>query len=427
MNATDITIVGAGPYGLSIAAYLNGYGINYRIIGKPMQSWQTQMPKGMELKSAGLSSSLFDPEGQFTLPKYCADKGIPYADEGIPVTLETFTQYGLAFQKRFAPHLEEAHVTGLTRTSEGFEIRLDNGNTYFSRKVVVGVGLDYFRHIPEQLREIPQQYCTHSGQHYSLDKFRGKKVVVIGGGSSAIDMAVLLNEVGAKVQLVTRRPSVEFGAKEGNRTLWEKIRAPMSGVGPGWKNRMCTDLPGLFRFLPDTMRLRIVKEFLGPFGGWFVRERFKSIEAYYSHHLGSAKVKEDKIELRFFSVEGELDLIADHVIAATGYQTDIDRIGFIDKNLVSEISLIGKTPRLNGHFESSVPGLYFVGPATATSFGPVMRFAVGAGYTARKVSRHLARFYKHQPRSHSSSKPALAGGQFKVNDEPIMPKATQGD
>ena len=47
------------------------------------------------------------------------------------------------------------------------------------------------------------------------------------------------------------------------------------------------------------------------------------------------------------------------------------------------------TPILSRNFEASVPGLYFVGPASANSFGPLARFACGAGFTAKRLARHL--------------------------------------
>ena len=46
---------------------------------------------------------------------------------------------------------------------------------------------------------------------------------------------------------------------------------------------------------------------------------------------------------------------------------------------------------LNGSFESSVDGLYIVGPAAANSFGPLMRFMVGAEYVAPLVAGRIAR------------------------------------
>src|SRR5216684_8632385 len=90
----DVAIIGAGPYGLSVAAHLRGLGVPFRIFGRPMDSWLAHMPKGMMLKSDGFASNIYDPGGGFTLEKFCAQRGIEYANMGIPVRLDTFTAYG---------------------------------------------------------------------------------------------------------------------------------------------------------------------------------------------------------------------------------------------------------------------------------------------------------------------------------------------
>jgi hypothetical protein len=79
----DIAIVGAGPYGLSIAAHLNARAIRFRIFGSPMSGWATGMPCGMRLKSEGYASSLSDPESKFTLQDYCHQEEIPYSARGV--------------------------------------------------------------------------------------------------------------------------------------------------------------------------------------------------------------------------------------------------------------------------------------------------------------------------------------------------------
>src|ERR1700739_4804318 len=115
MNSSDVVIIGAGPYGLSIAAHLRARNVHFRIFGSPMRTWIEQMPKGMRLKSDGFASSLFEPDSKFTLEAYCREKGLPYADLGLPVPLETFVAYGLEFQKRFVPQLEQKSVVSLRR------------------------------------------------------------------------------------------------------------------------------------------------------------------------------------------------------------------------------------------------------------------------------------------------------------------------
>ncbi|MFC6519337.1 NAD(P)-binding domain-containing protein [Undibacterium arcticum] len=270
--ATDITIVGAGPYGLSIAAHLRERGANFRIIGSPMQSWLRKMPKGMLLKSEPFSSTLYDPGSTFTLRRFCKDQGLPYQEVGLPVSAETFSSYGIAFQKHLVPEVEDTHLVALKRCSAGFDLSMADGMSFTTRKVVLATGLDSYRHIPEPLAHLPRELLTHSADHHDLEQFRGRDVVVIGGGSSAIDVAALLHEGQANVQVIARKPTISFLPMDmPARSLLQHIRAPMSGVGPGWKGLLWTDAPWLYRYLFDHFRIRTAKNFLGPpaDGSWW--------------------------------------------------------------------------------------------------------------------------------------------------------------
>src|SRR5580700_3949129 len=106
-------IIGAGPYGLSVAAHLRRSGVPFRIFGRPMDSWLSHMPKGMMLKSDGFASNISDPGGEFTLKQFCDGRQIEYSDSDIPVRLDTFTAYGLAFRDKMVPELEEKLVDSL--------------------------------------------------------------------------------------------------------------------------------------------------------------------------------------------------------------------------------------------------------------------------------------------------------------------------
>ena len=85
------------------------------------------------------------------------------------------------------------------------------------------------------------------------------------------------------------------------------------------------------------------------------------------------------------------EVLTDHVIAATGYYPDISSVDFFSENLRSSIRTHAQMPVVSAKFESSVPGLYFVGLPAVDSFGPLMRFMVGAEYAAPRVARALAR------------------------------------
>jgi thioredoxin reductase len=391
--ATDITIVGAGPYGLSIAAHLREHRLNFRIIGSPMQNWLTRMPEGMLLKSVGFASTLYDPGRTFTLERFCIEHGIPYQDVGIPVALDTFCSYGLAFQKHLVPELEDERLVTLNRCEDGYELRMESGISFRSRRVVVATGIDYFRNMPQALSHLPAELCSHSAEHRDLAGFRNKDVAVVGSGASAIDIAVLLHEAQANVMLIARAPELKFGMEERHsRPLLQRVRAPMSGVGAGWKNRICTDVPWLYRYLPDRLRLRTVKRFLGPAAGWFMKQRAEAVPRILGCEIREARIAGRGVQLRLSAIDGnERHVSADHVVAATGYKTDVRLLPFLSLDILEQLRLIGLSPRLSAHFESSVPGLYFVGPIAATTFGPVMRFAVGAEFTCRRISSHLAR------------------------------------
>src|SRR5581483_9079420 len=141
---TDIAIIGAGPYGLSIAAHLRRQGIDYRIFGTPMHNWRTRMPQGMLLKSDGFASNLMAPGGDMMLAEYCAARGIPYADEGIPVAAKVFIAYGDAFQARYVPDLDRRQVVTETRTGERFSVEVDDGEIVGAAEVIVAIGISDF-------------------------------------------------------------------------------------------------------------------------------------------------------------------------------------------------------------------------------------------------------------------------------------------
>ncbi|SNS65553.1 Pyridine nucleotide-disulphide oxidoreductase [Noviherbaspirillum humi] len=404
---TDVTIVGAGPYGLSIAAHLRKYGVDFRIIGKPMHGWFANMPKGMLLKSAGFSSSLYDPDRSFPLRQYCKERGLPYEDIDFPIPLEIFCDYGLTFQKRFVPTLEEDNVAAITPSGHHYQIRLQGGEVFVTSRVVIAVGLDYFRHIPEELQSLPPELLSHSAENSNLQKYRGKEVAVVGSGSSASDIAILLHENQTKVQLIARKPQINFGSPwgDGARSFLNQLRLPISGIGPGWESKIWCEVPWIYRYLPNEKRSVYANRYLGPSGGWFMKERARDLAVLSGCELIDARVHDGRVQLELASMDGVHRYInVDHVIAATGYKADVGRIPFLSDVLVDRLKLIGRVPDLSVHFESSIPGLFFTGPIAATSFGPVMRFAVGANFASRNIAKHLARSQGRR-RSRNRQKP----------------------
>ena len=391
----DVVIIGAGPYGLSLAAHLRARGVDFRIFGNPMGFWLNHMPKGMRLKSEGFASFLYDPNSTFTLAHYCKREGLPYADIGLPVPLETFTRYGLEFQKKFVPGLENKLAISLERSSAGFQLKLEDGEIVAARRVVIAVGLTYYAYFPPILSSLPEQFVSHSSMHNTLDHFKGREVAVVGAGASALDLAALLHQAGALVHVVARKPVIRFHDPPEERppTLMERLRTPITGIGPGWKLFWCTNAPLAFRLMPERFRFDAVRRILGPAPCWFIKQQ---VVGKVSFHLGvtitEANTQNGRICLELTDNMGTTrTLVTDHVIAATGYRVDLRRLTFVNSDIQTGIRSVDQTPVLSSNFESSVPGLYFVGASAANTFGPLLRFAFGAGFTARRLSKHLAR------------------------------------
>ncbi|MHB8540550.1 MAG: NAD(P)-binding domain-containing protein [Candidatus Acidiferrales bacterium] len=395
----EIAIVGAGPYGLSIAAHFRRRGIPFRIFGRPMDSWLAHMPKGMMLKSDGFASNIYDPNNEFRLKDFCAERQIEYSDAGIPVRLETFAGYGLAFKERFVPELEERLVVSVNRSPGGFILRLDDGEVVATRRVVLAVGITHFEHVPASLAHLSAEFLSHSFRHHDLELFRGRGVVVIGGGASATDLAGLLKESGADVTLVARGTSLAFHTKSMGkpRSLWQRMRHPKSGLGPGLRSWFYSNAPLAFHILPQRIRLKAVQTHLGPAGGWFAKDkvmgRVPLLLGYVPEH---AEVQSGRVRLRLRSTDGPArEILTDHIIAATGYKVDIERLAFLSSEIRSRLTTVDGAPVLSRTFESSMPGLYFVGIASANSFGPVMRFAFGAGFAARRLTQAVTESFSH--------------------------------
>jgi cation diffusion facilitator CzcD-associated flavoprotein CzcO len=391
MNMTppqiDVAIIGAGPYGLSLAAHLKDRGAEFRIFGSPMRFWLDMAP-GISLKSFDFATNVYTPRKGYRFVEYCRDRNI---DSHEPCAMSLFSEYGLWAQRELVPEVEDVQVTHVVRQGDGFQLTLSTGEEVDARRVVVAVGLANFPRVPQELK-ISSSRISHTSQVHDYEQFRGMDVTVIGGGQSALEAAGLLTVHGATSRVLVRSTGGWFSGKlPPTRTLRERWSNPLTTLGPGRLNWVLANLPWLARYLPDDKRIRLTRKHLGPFGTWWVRDQIgDSVPILMKTRVVSAVDRGDRIALTVSGLEGEQELLTDHVIAGTGYEVDVDRIPFLDPALCSSITRIERAPRLSRNFQSSVDGLYFIGPAAAFSFGPLLRFACGAEFAAPRLSRHLA-------------------------------------
>ncbi|MCX4456039.1 NAD(P)-binding domain-containing protein [Streptomyces sp. NBC_01340] len=392
-----VAVIGAGPFGLSTAAHLRARGIPVRVFGQPMVSWRDHMPQGMLLKSTPVASSLDAPQPGHTIADYCDAAGIRrlVTDEDI-IPVETFIAYGEWFQQKLVPELERVRVVSVDRRGrEGFELKLDSGESFTARAVVVATGLYGLAHLPPELGgaaadgPTPTGPVSHSSQHHELSRFSGKELIVVGAGQSALETAALAAEAGARVRVVSRgKGRVAFGAPPWKQP---KLR-PESPFGRAWSLWALSYYPHPYRYLPAEARHYLVRRVLGPLGAWWLRDRFEGkVEVSEVSGIVRADVSDGRPVLSVQTLGGRSEeLSADHVIAATGYRVDIAAMDFLGHELRTALAVSRGTPKLGAGYRSSVPGLYFTGLPAAASYGPVMRFVCGTEFASPRLAKHLA-------------------------------------
>jgi thioredoxin reductase len=389
-SGTDVAIIGAGPYGLSLAAYLRARGAKYRIFGEAMRFW-LNMPVGINLKSLAFATNIAVPKSGYSFPEWCRQHGL---EDFEPCTMQSFSAYGLEMQKRFVPDVEEVLVTNVSLRGGGFELALSSGERLHSRKVVVCTGLSGLAQIPDVLRELGPDRMRHTFDISDYSVFRNKTVAVIGAGSSAIEAGALVHEAGGCSEIFVREQEAVFhGRTPRMRPLWESIKDPITVLGASRTSWVLQQLPLSVYMLPRERRTRFVKRYLGPASPWWIKDRvLGKVPIHVRHEVVEVGNTGQRVQLKMRDGEGGLrNLEVDFVIAGTGYDASVSRLRFLDPVILDRIHRIERAPTLNINFESSVPGLHFTGPLSFMCFGPLFRFVTGAEVTARRLARHLSR------------------------------------
>jgi len=386
----EVAIVGAGPYGLSVATHLRARGVGFRIFGQPMSFW-LQMPESINLKSFAFATNVYVPQRGFTFPEYCRARGL---EDEEPCSMASFAEYGLWVQRTLVPEAEPVNVSALEARENAFELTLEGGERVRARRVVMAVGLGHFPCVPRSVAHLPPELGSHSSEHTEFSRFAGKEVAVIGAGASAVEAAALVLEAGGKPLLLVRADELVFHTRMGlDRPLLERLRNPNSVLGPGRKSWVLEKFPMLLHHVPEARRVRFTRGYLGPAGPWWLRDRFfGKVDFRLRADVTSAEARGDKVLLAVRENGApERQIEVDHVISGTGFEPDVDRLSFVHPALRGRIRRTERAPALSRTFESSVEGLYFVGMVACFSFGPLFRFVAGARYASPTVARDIAR------------------------------------
>jgi thioredoxin reductase len=354
------------------------------VFGKTMAFWE-RMPDGMFLKSVWSASSIADPRGLYSLDRYVLSTGYRYQD---PIPLPDFVEYGRWVQQHTVPEVDPTLVRSLSRDGQFFRLELEDGRSVCAGSVVVATGIQSFAYLPDFAQNLPEALVSHTQEHKAFQQFAGKRVAVLGRGQSAVQTAAFLHEAGAEVELVARGPIIWI-----RRTLYEHggmarhiFYAP-SDVGPPGLNWII-HFPSLYFRLPEELRARIDQRATRPAGAKWLRDRVEGqVSVTSGTEIAKARPEGDRLRLTLGDTTTRL---VDHLCVATGYRPDLDRLTFIDPALRGQVLRWGSFPVLDLAFESSVPGLFFVGAIASYNFGPLTRFVAGTGVAARHIARRLA-------------------------------------
>jgi cation diffusion facilitator CzcD-associated flavoprotein CzcO len=170
MTVCDVSVVGAGPYGMSVAAHLRTVkGLEVRVFGEPMSFWETKMPIGMLLRSPWAGSHISDPQCALTLDAYHKAIGSQF---GAPIPLNHFIGYGHWFQRQVVPDVDKRQVLNIESNSSRFQLTLADGEIIKARRVVVATGIGRFASWPEPLRNLPPELVSHTSEHTDLSRVR---------------------------------------------------------------------------------------------------------------------------------------------------------------------------------------------------------------------------------------------------------------
>jgi NADPH-dependent 2,4-dienoyl-CoA reductase/sulfur reductase-like enzyme len=386
MTDTNVAIIGAGPYGLAAAAHLRRAGVDVHVMGEPMSFWQSSMPAGLLLRSNWTATCIAEYQGELSLDSFCAATGASF---GTPVPLDRFIDYGMWVQQQVAPDVDRRLVKALEAGPGGFRLTLADGTAMSARRVMVAAGIALFANRPAIAAGLPSDLASHTGDHRDFRRFNGARVLVVGGGQSALECAALLHESGARVEVAVRQDHVIWlhgGKYQRKLGRYAPLVYAPTDVGPMGLSRLVA-APDLFRRLPRRAQDPLAYRSIRPAGAAWLPPRLTEVPIRLGRTVVSATAQDGQLHVTF--ADGDTQTV-DHLLFGTGYRVDITRYPFLTAELTARIGRAGGYPLLGRGMESSVPGLHFLGAPAAWSFGPIVRFVSGSWYTSRELVRAIA-------------------------------------
>ena len=385
---TNLLIIGAGPFGLAMAAYGKHLGIDTLIAGKAMEFWEGNMPEGMYLRSD--CSWHLDPLGVETIERFLQTQGRTPADVE-PLSRRFYLTYARWFQEQKKIEIIPQYVQKLDHISNGdhlFQATLEDGRVIMAKHVVIALGFKYFKNEPQELVErLPAGCFSHTCDLVDFTELKGKRCLIIGGRQSAFECAALLDEAGAgTVHISHRKDSPAFAKSD-----WSWVNSMVDAMvdNPGWFRNLSSEEK-------DSVKHRFWAEGRLKIEPWLESRVMKeTIRLWPNTQVVSCDA------LPGGELKAELDngerLSIDHVILATGYAVRIDQVPFLSHgNILQNLMTRNGYPVLSEQFQTNIPGLFFNSMAATQDFGPFFAFTISVRISAKLIGQAIAKSF-HSP------------------------------
>lgn len=360
--AAPLLVIGAGPYGVAIAAHARARGIDTAIVGRPMRLWREHMPAGMFLRSG--PDWHLDAGGVHTFEAYLRTRGLAAAAID-PLPIEVFLGYTDWFIAATGLVIRDDVVTRLSRAGGRFVADLAGGGRVVAERVVAATGIAPFQRRPAWAADLPAAVVTHTCDLVDFAPLAATRVLIVGGRQSAYEWAALAADHGAAaVHVVHRHPTPRFA-----KVSWRFVDAYVerSIAERGWWRRLpAAEQQAISRRFWEVGRLTLEP--------WLpARLPASRVQSHPDAEVASATAAGAGLSVRL-STGRRLDV--DRVVLATGYAPQLAKLDYLAP-LVGEVAQADGFPVLDEGFQSSVPGLYFTGFAATRDFGPFFGFTKG--------------------------------------------------
>jgi cation diffusion facilitator CzcD-associated flavoprotein CzcO len=382
LRETNLLIIGAGPFGLALAAQLANAGVDHLVVGKPMEFWRRNMPKGMFLRSA--CDWHLDPLGIHTIEAFLKPQR-KAAQDVEPLSLDFYLSYVEWFQQQKKIQPLPVYIRQLDRDAgkKHFVAITERGQAIKARSVVLAPGFKHFRHIPDDLKKrLPPGRFQHTAEFVDFTTAANRRYLIIGGRQSAFEWAALLLEAGAAgVHLVHRHPSPAFAEAD-----WSWVNALVDRF---------VEKPNWYRSLSEEEKQAIVQRMWG--------EGRLKVEPWLEPRLRDKRVnlwpqtkvvnflQESNGGLLAILSNGER-LTCDQIILATGYKVDMGKLPYLASgNILKELKTLNGFPVLDDHFETSVAGLFLTSLPATQDFGPFFAFTVSVRASAKLICERIVK------------------------------------